>query len=324
VLHGELVSDAGTRYQIVEGIPRLLSGQAADFVRRNKKSFSLEWKYSRSGERNWGQDLEFRKNLFLKALGEAPVDLHGKLILDAGCGSGLLSMEMANSFGMEVIALDLASGIENAYRGNKNGFVHFIQASVLEPPLMDRIVDYIYCAGVLIHLPNTRQAFGVLPRVLKRGGRYFVWVYLPIELHERRGDRIKESIYHRIRSRLTCRLPTKVQEMLYLCLLVPFFLKRSLVKLFRIGSENRTWREKMQNYVDTFSPTYVNRHREEEVLEWYRQNGFERITLAYKERYGFGVRGDLPEKPLPHEFDASSNPKLAFHSAELTRSGQSA
>lgn len=293
ITEGELVSEAGKRYSIIGGIPRLLSVNAADFVRKNKKSFSLEWKYSRSEERNWGQDIEFRKGLFLRALGLDADALEGKLILDAGCGSGLLATAVGNSYGMEVIALDLATGIERAYETNTNPYIHFIQGSVLELPFKDHIFDYIYCAGVLIHLPNTKQGFGLLPRVLKFGGRCFIWVYHPVKAHERTGDRVRETIYQWIRSRITSRLPIELQECLYLCLVVPFILRRYLISLMRKAKDTRTWREKMQNFIDTFSPVYVNRHTEEEVLNWYRDDGFGNVTIAYKERYGFGVRGDL-------------------------------
>jgi ubiquinone/menaquinone biosynthesis C-methylase UbiE/uncharacterized protein YbaR (Trm112 family) len=295
VVQGELVSETGERYPITDGIPRLLSRSTNDFLQKNKRSFSLEWKYSRPEERNWGQDIEFRKRLFLQAFGTDPDSLRGKLILDAGCGSGLLAMEMAGSFGMEVVALDLATGIETASKTNQSPFVHFIQASVLELPLKDHIFDFVYCAGVLIHLPDTKAAFDLLPRVLKPAGRCFIWVYHPVEKHDRTSDRVRETVYQWVRSRISSRLPIAAQECIYLCLVIPFVIKRALTRLFGKTGEDRTWREKMQNFIDTFSPTYVNRHTEEEVLAWYRRGGFANCAVAYKERYGFGVRGDLQD-----------------------------
>ena len=127
IVEGELVAESGERYPITGGIPRLLSTSTAEFLRKNKESFSLEWKYFRFGERNWGMDIESRKELFLTALGKSPEELRGKLIFDAGCGSGLLAKEMGDSFGMEVVGLDLSTGIEQAYRVNTNPFVHYVQ-----------------------------------------------------------------------------------------------------------------------------------------------------------------------------------------------------
>ena len=133
VIGGTLVSETGERYPIVDGIPRMVSNQDLDWVKKNQDTFSLEWKMFRFGERNWGQDLEFRKEQWLKGLGVKVEDLQGKLIYDAGCGSGLLSMAMADSYGMEVVAVDLACGIERAYKHNTNPYVYFVQGSVLDP-----------------------------------------------------------------------------------------------------------------------------------------------------------------------------------------------
>ena len=229
IVEGELVSDSGKTYPISGGIPRLLSGSTAEFLRKNQKSFSLEWKYFRFGERNWGMDIESRKSLFLKALGRAADELKGKIIFDAGCGSGLLSMEMANSFGMEVVALDLATGIEKAYAINRNPFVYYVQGSVLEPPVRGHAVDYIYCAGVLIHLQNTKEGFDCLPRCLSSNGRLFVWVYHSIEHHRQTGGHMNERLYDWLRRAVTSKLPISVQEGFYRCLLIPYFLKRAVL-----------------------------------------------------------------------------------------------
>jgi predicted RNA methylase len=77
------------------------------------------------GERNWGQDISFRKDLFLRGMDSNARQLNGKLIPDAGCGSGELFIEMAKNLGLEVVAVDLAFGIEKAYRCNDSPFVHF-------------------------------------------------------------------------------------------------------------------------------------------------------------------------------------------------------
>ena len=291
VIEAELVSESGKRYPVVGGIPRLLSEATTDFIKKNKESFSLEWKYFQFGERNWGQDIEFRKGLFLKALGAKPKDLCGKVILDAGCGSGLLSMEMANSFGMEVVGLDLASGVERAYAKNTNPFVYFIQGSVLEPPIRSETMDYVYCAGVLVTLPSSRTGFNALSRCVKVGGKYFIWLYHPLERHRNTGDYTREVLYDWIRRRVTSRLPIRLQELFYLSLLPFYFLKRAILNPSKTVKEKRTWREKMQGFVDHFSPMYMNRHTEEEAFAWYRDKGFAEVTTTYNEQYGFGVRG---------------------------------
>jgi SAM-dependent methyltransferase/uncharacterized protein YbaR (Trm112 family) len=294
ILEGELVSEGGSRFPITNGIPRILPEETKGFLQKNQATFSLEWKMFKFGQRNWGQDIEFRKQLFLKGMGVRPDELKGKLIFDAGCGSGLLSMGMAGSFGMEVVALDLAFGIEQAYRQNTNPFLYFIQGSVLNPPLRSGLCDYIYCAGVLIALPDTRTGFRALCRCLKPGGRYFTWHYHPIDKRHHPRDLFKLRLYNWIRSRITSRLPIRLQYAIYLTAIVPFVIKRDVTNLLKHKKEDQTWREKMQAFVDMFSPVYQNRHTEEEVLSWYEAEGFVNCCIAYQEAYGFSARGDVP------------------------------
>ena len=168
---GTISCVCGKTYPIVRGIPRFLPDTLAADLKKAQETFSHEWKMFRFGERNWGQDIEHRKALFLDAMGASPDELRGKLMLDAGCGSGLLSMEMAKSFGMEVVALDLAFGIENAYKKNTNPYVHYLQGSVLNLPFKRHIFDRMYCAGVLVACPDTHAGFNAIVPVLSKGGR---------------------------------------------------------------------------------------------------------------------------------------------------------
>jgi ubiquinone/menaquinone biosynthesis C-methylase UbiE/uncharacterized protein YbaR (Trm112 family) len=294
IVEGELVSDEGSSFPITNGIPRILPQELKGFLQKNQDTFSLEWKMFKFGERNWGQDIEFRKAQFLKGMNVTPQELKGKLMFDAGCGSGALAMEMANAYGMEVIALDLARGIEQAYQKNRNPFLYFIQGSVLTPPVKDGLCDFIYCCGVLIALPDTKEGFKALPRCLKPGGRYFVWHYHPIDSKHHPDDLVKMKFYNWIRVTITSRLPIQAQYFIYRIMAVVFVIKRNIFNLFKKQKDNRTWREKMQAFVDMFSPIYQNRHSEEEALAWYKEEGFENATIAYQEKYGFSARGDVP------------------------------
>jgi ubiquinone/menaquinone biosynthesis C-methylase UbiE/uncharacterized protein YbaR (Trm112 family) len=294
IVAGELVSESGGVYPVVGGIPRLLSTESAEWVRKNQSSFSLEWKMFRFGERNWGQDIQYRKNLFLTGVGKTAGDLRRKIIFDAGCGSGALSIALADSFEMEVVAVDLAFGIERAYAHNTNPFVYFIQGSVLEPPVRDASVDLLYCAGVLVHIPDARAGFSALMPTLKPGGRYIVWMYHLIDRVHHPNDLVKMSIYNWIRTNVTSRLPIQLQYGLYLSL-IPFYLvKQQLSNLVRVEKNQTTWREKVQDLTDMFSPLYQHRFDEAEIVEWFKKAGFENATTAYQEQYGFATRADLP------------------------------
>ncbi len=302
---GRLVCDQGHEWPIVDGIPRFIPAALARDLKKTQETFSFEWKMFRFGERNWGQDIETRKSLFLKGMNVSPERLRGKTIFDAGCGSGLLSMEMAKSFGMEVFALDLAYGIENAYRHNNSLHVHFVQGSVLEPPFRAGSFDYLYCAGVLVACPDTHEGFLSIIKTLKGGGRCFIWLYHPIDRVHHPNDLRKMTAYNWIRTNVTSRLPIKLQYVLYLSLMPAFLLKQRIEILTGRRRTRRTWREKMQALFDMFSPVYQNRHQEDEAVDWYSKEGFTNVAVSYQEAYGFGVRGDSavqrsPRLPDPH------------------------
>ena len=304
---GTLTCSACKRvWPIVGGIPRFVPDDLAADLKKAQDTFSYEWKMFRFGERNWGQDIEHRKELFLDALGASPADLRGKLILDAGCGSGALAIEMARTFGMEVLALDLAFGIEQAYEQNDNPYVHFVQGSVLDLPVPEQRFDYLYCAGVLVATPSTSDGFRAIIKSLRRGGRCFIWVYHPITPQFYGKSVVKLAAYNWIRVHITSRLPIRTQYALYLSW-IPLFLAKQSIEL-RMGrrSTRLTWREKMQSLFDFFSPKYQNRHEPAEVCEWYAESGFENITVCNEGVEGFGVRGDREKSAQALSSDRSS------------------
>ncbi|MFZ2446290.1 MAG: methyltransferase domain-containing protein [Syntrophobacteraceae bacterium] len=290
---GQLACECGEKYPIVKGIPRFIPAILREDLQKIQKTFSYEWKMFRFGDRNWGQDIEFRKSLFLQGMQASAGDLAGKLILDAGCGSGLLSMEMANSFKMEVVALDLAFGIEQAYAHNTNPFVHFIQGSVLDLPFRSRYFDLLYCAGVLVALPDTRLGFLSIIEVLKKGGRCFIWVYHPIDRTYHPYDRRKMAMYNWIRINVTSKLPIKWQYYIFLSFIPGFLLKQQIEYLSGNRPDKLKVREKLQSLFDFYSPVYQNRHTFEEVVGWFEKEGFNDIKISDVGSCGFGVKGDL-------------------------------
>jgi uncharacterized protein YbaR (Trm112 family)/ubiquinone/menaquinone biosynthesis C-methylase UbiE len=292
VVEGTISCQCGRSWPIVGGIPRFLPNALAADIKKTQDTFSHEWKMFRFGERNWGQDIGIRKNLFLDAMGATPSELRGQLIFDAGCGSGLLSIEMAKSFGMEVLALDLSFGIENAYNNNDSPYVYFLQGSVLEPPVRDQAVDRLYCAGVLVACPNTSAGFKALVPKLNKGGRCFIWVYHPITRKYYPGVYRKMAIYNWIRVHITCKLPIRLQYWLYLSAMPGFLIKQTFETLTGKVRSPRTWREKMQALFDFFSPLYQHRHTPEETSGWFTEAGFTNVTVCNIGPEGFGVRGD--------------------------------
>lgn len=313
IVEGTIFCECGQKWSIIGGIPRFLPDQLAPDIKKTQETFSSEWKMFHFGERNWGQDISFRKNLFLHSMQATPDDMKGKVIFDAGCGSGVLSIEMAKSFGMEVIALDLASGIQNAYEHNDSPYVYFVQGSVLEPPLRNHSCDYVYCAGVLVHCPDTRAGLKTIIRTLKPGGRCFIWVYHPIDSAYHPDDRNKLLLYNWIRKNITSRLPIRLQYLLYLSLLPAFLTRRAIMRFLVLKHNPVTWREKMQDLFDMFSPVYQHRYEPAEVEEWFSQEGLSNVQVSNRGPFGFGVKGELGEAPSPEACISASDLTFQGH-----------
>ncbi len=199
-------------YPIIEGIPRILIGELKEnilqshqdfFVRHENKlpahiraewqkaidnipdldaflkhqkktaeSFAYEWKYIY-------KENAYEKNNFFHFLSPFlnEPDLKGKKTLDIGCGSGRFTKWAALS-GTEVsFGSDLGETVEVAYTMTKDlPNVCIIQADIYHMPFVDTF-DISYSIGVLHHLPRPKQGFLKLPKTLKAGGKFLIWVY---------------------------------------------------------------------------------------------------------------------------------------------------
>jgi len=168
----ELVcASCGSRYPIVNGIPRFVAVADTDTGRRTQESFGYEWTEFNdpgpSGETNF-QDYfaEFDT-----------ASLAGKTVLDAGCGMGRHARKLAHYAG-RLVAADFSAAIDQAARNTASiPNVHCIQADLTRLPLRDEAFDFVYSLGVLHHIADTGGTLKALVQKLKPGGRIRVYLY---------------------------------------------------------------------------------------------------------------------------------------------------
>jgi ubiquinone/menaquinone biosynthesis C-methylase UbiE len=103
------------------------------------------------------------------------VDTKGKVILDAGCGSGYKSLVLAEAnLGAKVVGVDIsAESIKLAEQRLKHhGFdnAEFIVASIEELPSLGYQFDYINCDELLYLFPEPETALKSMQSVLKPDG----------------------------------------------------------------------------------------------------------------------------------------------------------
>jgi 2-polyprenyl-3-methyl-5-hydroxy-6-metoxy-1,4-benzoquinol methylase len=116
-------------------------------------------------------------------------DLNGKIILDAGCGTGEKACILAE-YAKKVVGIDFSG--ESIKLAQKNSFILdrkntlFFEDSLLDLKNIkdDELFDVILCSGVLHHLSDPYLGFRNIIKHLKPQGILILSLYHPLGLME--------------------------------------------------------------------------------------------------------------------------------------------
>ena len=180
VIEGRLSCRAcGREYPVTGGIPRFV-----DAAENYAENFGFQWRRFRAVQIDRFAGHSLSGTRLLADTRWSPQWMAGQLILDAGCGAGRFTDELAQN-GARVVACDLSSAVEAcretvddpAGHAAGRGEVAVVQANLLALPFRPGAFDAVHCAGVLQHTPEPERIMRTLPDLLKAKGRLFLNFY---------------------------------------------------------------------------------------------------------------------------------------------------
>ncbi|MFC3676003.1 class I SAM-dependent methyltransferase [Ferrovibrio xuzhouensis] len=252
----------GSTVPVVNHVPRFVPSDA--YV----KSFSFQWTQYQQTQHDSLRNSGFSKSDVTHKTGLTPDQVAGKLVLDAGCGTGRIA-ELLAEWGAMVIGADLSLSVDVAQKSLEHfNTAAVIQADIGALPFAPGSFDFVISCGVLHHTPDTRDYTRRLVSLVKPGGELAIWVYSP--RLARRQDWIP----------LTSRLPHVAFNDWCQWIVGPArqdpdnHLLRLLYPVFPFTARHETRDWSALTLFDGYTPTYHGVHSEEEVIDWFTDFGF--------------------------------------------------
>jgi SAM-dependent methyltransferase len=263
-------------YPVIGGCPVLL--EDAGRLHRTRRSFGRQWTLQAVGrfedDTIYGKRPEEELRDFQNAFRLSDLkELSGKIILDAGCGSGRLTASLARAVpDATVVGIDIseAAGIASE-RCRDLPNAHVVQGNLLAPPFPLQRFDYIWSEGVIHHTPDTRVGFEVLDSLLKRDGRIYLWLYPNYKVNPFRAAR---TLLHK-----PFLLPPAVLYGLSWLLGGLLFGALRMVNLAGLVSKRYERKTLVFGFYDNLSPEFQNRHSKEEVEGWFVSKAYSDVQF---------------------------------------------
>ena len=261
VMEGSLTCKNGHAYPILRGIPRFIDGirSPEDLRRVYADSFGHQWTTY-----DWVRECD--PDEFYTITDFTPEFLHGKTVLDAGCGGGRFARFVAPETG-EFFGLDFSIAVDKARELTKAPNAHFVQADINKHPFRPGLFDVVYSHGVIHHTPNTKKTFDNLPPLVKPGGTFYLCVFRkafePLQW--------SDSFWRRRWNKLSIEQLDKLCDRLSGLHRLPF---PAFFKRFFWFSMQPTHELRKCCLYDWYAPQHHHEHTVEEVYGWFKDAGF--------------------------------------------------
>lgn len=226
---------------------------------------------------------------------------------DIGCGSGRWA-KLFHPHVATLYCLEPSSAIEVAKRNLASAHnIVFVRSELESMPIPDGSLDFIYCLGVLHHLPDTQAGINACASKLKAGGRMLAYIYYSLE-NQPFWFRALWHASSAIRL-LVCRLPhrMKIAATVLIAGLVYYPLSQASKLIERLGANvtnfplsyyrHKSFYTMKTDALDRFGTSLERRFTQQEIRTMLTKAGFEDITFSSGKPY-WCVTGVKSPQPL--------------------------
>ena len=279
-------------FRILRGIPRFVPHE------NYADSFGLQWNRFAKTQIDSALGSNRSRDRFLYETLWDESRLKGKLVLDAGCGSGRFS-EIALDLGARLIAIDYSSAVDAASANLSSDSLLIAQGDLADLPLPGESLDFFYCIGVLQHTKSPEKIVAELLRCLKPGGEMTLTFYENSSWHVRLYSKyIVRPFTKRIPNKLLLSLIDHSSWIWFPITSFLFRLPRPIPRILRFiipianyveFSYSNTRDARAEAILDTFdmlSPTYDKPIKKSEILKWVYDSGIQVQRLKAKSNPG--------------------------------------
>jgi len=198
---GDLISETGLSYPIINGIPRFAGYKTLD---KSVESFGEQWNRFNFDKFKAHWLSHTINNSFDNGL----KDIQGQIIVDAGGGAGMQSYWLLESGAKHVIMMDLSNTVDNIVKDNFFGknYQNFdiIQCSIDMPPIKSNSIEgIVMCHNVIQHTPCIEKTAKALFDLVSPSSKFVFNVYR--ENNDGVLRKVRWSFYLRLRSFLSQR-----------------------------------------------------------------------------------------------------------------------
>ena len=289
-------------YRITNNIPEIILPEVEKSIRKVQKTFEFKWEIStkenviqnsyifnkkyektiipvtmQAKNNNW---IELTKKEF--DINEKDID--NKTVLDIGAGFGRMAYVMGTMGAKHIYSFDICrSGMENALKELddwKN--ITFLQADIANMPFKNESFDIVISWGVFHHTPNTEESFRKGAKLVKPGGLLLVHLYENSDL-----TRLKYT--NNLRAFIQ-KFPLGIQYWFCKKFLTVYdwsVFSRPDMKgdIMRFFHKKIMFGNNPLGTFDCYSPRFNHTHTDEEVISWYKSEGFDEVQVINNELY---------------------------------------